>query len=143
MLKTARRCPTSIKARRARISPLGGGCSALLRNTMAKIARRVSRRSLCICLFLISALSTSQLGVRAFAFQGVSCRGKVDSSIPTGASPRWKIHQRRSLSMSFEGDDTPSDMGDSSVEVPAADDNPELRETMKRELMTIAALSNR
>lgn len=45
--------------------------------------------------------------------------------------------------MSFEGDDTPSDMGDSSVEVPVTDDNPELRETMKRELMTIAAISNR
>lgn len=49
--------------------------------------------------------------------------------------------------MSYEGGDFPSDVGDSagSSAVPAvlADDNPELRETMKREILSIAATSNR
>ncbi|CAB1096024.1 unnamed protein product [Ectocarpus sp. CCAP 1310/34] len=49
--------------------------------------------------------------------------------------------------MSFEAGDFPSDVGDAagSSAVPAvlADDNPELRETMKREVLSIAATSNR
>lgn len=49
--------------------------------------------------------------------------------------------------MSFEGGDFPSDVGDAAgspaVPVVLADDNPELRETMKREVLSIAATSNR
>lgn len=49
--------------------------------------------------------------------------------------------------MSYEGGDFPSDVGDSAgssaVPVVLADDNPELRETMKREILSIAATSNR
>lgn len=48
---------------------------------------------------------------------------------------------------SFEGGDFPSDVGDDagSSAVPAvlSDDNPDLRETMKREILSIAATSNR
>lgn len=47
--------------------------------------------------------------------------------------------------MSYEGNDTPSDVGDAAaiVDMPIVDDNPDLREIMKREIMTIAATSNR
>lgn len=47
--------------------------------------------------------------------------------------------------MSYDGGDFPSDVGDGVVEAVTAvvEDNPELRETMKREIMTIAATSNR
>lgn len=56
-------------------------------------------------------------------------------------------HQRGVRTMSYEGGDFPSDVGDSAgssaVPVVLADDNPELRETMKREILSIAATSNR
>lgn len=47
---------------------------------------------------------------------------------------------------SYEGGDFPSDVGDGDTASPAAvlaDDNPELRETVKREILSIAATSNR
>lgn len=68
------------------------------------------------------------------------------SSRPRGS---WSSRQHRQgvSMMSYEGGDFPSDVGDSagSSAVPAvlADDNPELRETMKREILSIAATSNR
>lgn len=62
------------------------------------------------------------------------------------SSNRWAIREGRHL-RSFEGGDFPSDVGDDagSSAVPAvlSDDNPDLRETMKREILSIAATSNR
>lgn len=46
--------------------------------------------------------------------------------------------------MSYDGGDFPSDVGDGVEEaISVAEDNPELRESMKREILTIAATSNR
>lgn len=66
----------------------------------------------------------------------------------SSSASRCGAQQRRHLGMmSFEAGDFPSDVGDAagSSAVPAvlADDNPELRETMKREVLSIAATSNR
>lgn len=44
--------------------------------------------------------------------------------------------------MSYEGGDTPSDVGEGAA-MPPVGDNPRLRDTMKAEIMTIAASSNR
>lgn len=62
---------------------------------------------------------------------------------------RGQIHERvwQGLGMSYDGGDFPSDVGDdagsSGSPVVLAEDNPELRETMKREILSIAATSNR
>lgn len=64
-------------------------------------------------------------------------------------SSRSRQHQRQRgvRAMSYEGGDFPSDVGDSAgssaVPVVLADDNPELRATIKREILSIAATSNR
>ncbi|CAN0283733.1 unnamed protein product [Ectocarpus sp. 6 AP-2014] len=74
--------------------------------------------------------------------------GGIWGSSSSSASRCGGQQQRRRLGMmSFEAGDFPSDVGDAagSSAVPAvlADDNPELRETMKREVLSIAATSNR
>lgn len=49
-----------------------------------------------------------------------------------------------SLLMSYDGGECPSDVGDTVEEaISVVEDNPELRESMKREIVTIAATSNR
>lgn len=62
------------------------------------------------------------------------------------SSSRWAIREGRHL-RSFEGGDFPSDVGgdagSSAVPAVLSDDNPDLRETMKREILSIAATSNR
>ena len=62
------------------------------------------------------------------------------------ASSRWAVREGRHL-RSFEGGDFPSDVGGNagSSTVPAvlSDNNPVLREAMKREILSIAATSNR
>ncbi|CAM9362745.1 unnamed protein product [Scytosiphon promiscuus] len=69
-----------------------------------------------------------------------------DSNISTRQGQR---HPRGwwGLRMSYDGGDFPSDVGDdagsSGSPVVLAEDNPELRETMKREILSIAATSNR
>ncbi|CAM9920004.1 unnamed protein product [Ectocarpus sp. 4 AP-2014] len=69
------------------------------------------------------------------------------SSSSSASRCGWQQQRRRLGMMSFEAGDFPSDVGDAagSSAVPAvlADDNPELRETMKREVLSIAATSNR
>lgn len=61
----------------------------------------------------------------------------------TSTRPRYDA-VTTSLRMSYDGGDFPSDVGDVAEEVVnMAEDNPDLRETMKREILTIAATSNR
>lgn len=94
---------------------------------------------------------------RAYAFAATGATRQGFGSWHTAASTRRRRssgsshhhhhHQRGVRMMSYEGGDFPSDVGDSAgssaVPVVLADDNPELRETMKREILQIAATSNR
>eukprot|EP00903_Cladosiphon_okamuranus_P008675 g8314.t1 len=82
--------------------------------------------------------------------QGGNGRPASSSSSSRRRSSSWSRHHqhRRGVGMmSYEGGDFPSDVGDSAgsstLPVVLADDNPELRETMKREILSIAATSNR
>lgn len=92
-------------------------------------------------LFLV-ATSTALRATQAFS---------LHASVPydrkcwanTATRVVFPVRRRSTLSMSYDGDDTPSDVGDATSVIPVAGDNPELRETMKREIMTIAATSNR
>ncbi len=70
---------------------------------------------------------------------------RCNSGISGSSISRTQLLPRRRVLMSYEGDDFPSDVGDSagSSTVVLAEDNPELRETMKREILSIAATSNR
>lgn len=74
-----------------------------------------------------------------------SAHGALTTVRSLGDDHRW-IARRPGLDLrSYEGDDFPSDVGDTQA-LPASvltDDNPELRETMKREILSIAATSNR
>lgn len=79
--------------------------------------------------------------------QGGSWRAASSTGRRSSGGSSHHQQQRGVRMMSYEGGDFPSDVGDSAgsstVPVVLADDNPELRETMKREILSIAATSNR
>lgn len=94
----------------------------------------------CLCL----ASTATALVVSPPSSYGVAASMRVwAASAPARSDSDRFTNSRR---WSFEGGDLPSDVdADSSAAAPSvlAGDNPELRETIKREILSIAATSNR
>lgn len=101
--------------------------------------------------WLVLALATVTRTATAFSVAPTSyetAAGYKRVSPTAFLRSRWGTPSRARLDLrSYEGGDFPSDVGDgaASAAIPAvlADDNPKLRETMKREILSIAATSNR
>lgn len=118
--------------------------------TAAGSYRKHARRTL----LLLLAAPAAALGFSAFPPSShaiASPRSRGASGVMRGTRRRNSSSvsrnqlPRRRVLKSYEGGDFPSDVGDSagSSTVVLAEDNPELRETMKREILSIAATSNR